>query len=460
MSDSELTAEAVERLLQARWPETRIEPSLVRMQSLMDLMDAPQSRYPVIHITGTNGKSSVARMIDQLLRALGLRTGRFTSPHLESSRERICLNGEPISEQRYVETYQEIEPYLQLVDAGHGIPDDAQQVPVSYFETMTAMAYAAFADAPVDVAIVEVGMGGAWDATNVADGRIAVITPIGIEHAKYLGDTIEQIAREKSGIIKPESTAILAAQTQEAAEVLLSRCVEVGAVAAREGIEFGVVDRQVAVGGRMLSIQGLAARYDELLLHLWGEHQASNAACALAAVEAFFGAESSQTLSEDVVREAFFEMTSPGRLEIVRTSPTTVIDATHNPAGMKATVQTLQESFDFSRLIGVFAASSDKDIAGMIEQLEPVLDEIVITRNNSTRSHDIDATARIAVEYFGADRVVVEPDLPNAIDAAVTLAEEGEHFAGVGVLVTGSVYTAGDARKLFNPDRKKPWEKA
>lgn len=454
-----LTAQAVEALLQGRWPETRIEPSLVRMNALMDLMDQPQARYPVVHITGSNGKSSTARMIDDLFRAFGLRTGRFTSPHLQSSRERICLNGEPITEQRYVDVYAEIEPYLQLVDTGHGVPEDAEQVTVSYFEAMTAMAYAAFADAPVDVAIVEVGMGGAWDATNVADGRIAVVTPIAIEHAKYLGDTPVQIAEEKSGIIKEGATAILAAQAQDVAEVLLTRCATVGAVAAREGVEFGVVDRQVAVGGQMLSIQGLAARYDELLLHLWGEHQASNAACALAAIEAFFGHDSPQTLDEEIVREAFAEMTSPGRLEVVRTSPTTIVDASHNPAGMQVTVQTLQESFDFSRLIGVFAASADKDIAAMLELLEPVLDEIVITTNNSSRSHGIDETAALAVEYFGADRVVVEPGMPEALDTAVGLAEEGEHFAGVGVIVTGSVYTAGDARKLFNPDRKKPWEK-
>ena len=454
-----LTAKAVEALLQARWPETRIEPSLVRMQALMDLMDQPQRSYPVVHITGTNGKSSTARMVDDLFRGLGLRTGRFTSPHLESSRERICLNGEPISEERYVDVYVELEPYLQVVDAGHGIPQDAQQVPVSYFEAMTAMAYAAFADAPVDVAIVEVGMGGAWDATNVADGRVAVITPIAIEHANYLGDTTAKIAQEKSGIIKDGATAILAEQTQEAAEVLLRRCADVGAIAAREGVEFGVADRQVAFGGQMLSIQGLAARYDELLLHLWGQHQASNAACAVAAVEAFFGHDSPATLNEEVVREAFEAMTSPGRLEVVRTSPTTIVDAAHNPAGMKATVQTLQESFDFSRLIGVFAASEDKDIEAMLELLEPVLDEIVITTNNSVRSHGVDHTAALAVEYFGSDRVIVEPELPEAIDTAVTLAEEGEHFAGVGVIVTGSVYTAGDARKLFNPDRKKPWEK-
>ena len=460
MTKPEMTAAEVEKQLQARWPETRIEPSLVRMNALMELMDEPQKRYPVVHITGTNGKSSTARMIDELFRSLGLRTGRFTSPHLESSRERICLNGEPITEERYVQTYREIEPYLKIVDDGYGIPDDAQHVPVSYFETMTAMAYAAFADAPVDVAIVEVGMGGEWDATNVADGRVAVVMPIAIEHAKYLGDTIAEIAAEKAGIIKPGATAILAAQTQEAAEVLLARCVEVGAIAAREGVEFGVVDRQVAVGGQLLSIQGLDARYDDLQLHLWGEHMASNSACALAAVEAFFGAESTQVMSEETVREAFFEMTSPGRLEVVRTSPTTIVDSSHNPAGMKATVQTLQESFDFSRLIGVFAASSDKEITAMIELLEPVLDEIVITRNNSSRSDDIDATARTAVEYFGSDRVVVEPDLPEAINTAVTLAEDGEHFAGVGVFITGSVYTAGDARKLFNPDRKKPWEKS
>lgn len=458
MSDEEPNAAAVEASLLARWPENRIEPSLVRMQALMELMGSPQTSFPVVHITGTNGKSSTARMIDDLFRSFGLRTGRFTSPHLTTVRERICFDGEPIDERRFVEIYQEVAPYLELVDAGQGVPDEAQQVPVSFFEAMTAMAYAAFADAPVDIAIVEVGLGGRWDATNVADGKIAVVTPIGLDHMHLLGDTVAEIATEKSGIIKAGSSAVLAAQETEAATVLLTRAADVGAIVAREGIEFGVADRQLAVGGQMLSIEGLGGRYDNLLLNLFGAHQAQNAAVALAAVEAFFGSATEGPLNAEIVQEAFAAMSSPGRLEIVRTSPTILVDAAHNPHGMAASVAAIQEAFDFSRLVGVFAASSDKDVPRMLDLLEPVLDEIVVTRNNNPRSSDIDRIAAIAVEYFGADRVTVESRLPEAIDTAVRLAEEGEHLSGSGVLVTGSVFTAGDAHLLLKAGRKKPWE--
>ncbi|PRZ40403.1 dihydrofolate synthase/folylpolyglutamate synthase [Antricoccus suffuscus] len=458
MSEDQLSAAEVEAQLLARWPETRIEPSLVRMQSLMELMGSPQKTFPVVHITGTNGKTSTARMIDDLFRSFGLRTGRFTSPHLSTVRERICFDGEPIDERRFVEIYEEVAPYLELVDAGHGVPDEAQQVPVSFFEAITTMAYAAFSDAPVDIAIVEVGLGGRWDATNVADGKIAVVTPIGMDHAHLLGDTLAKIAGEKSGIIKPGSSAILAAQETDVATVLLTRATEVGAIVAREGVEFGVADRQIAVGGQMLSIQGIGGRYDNLLFNLFGAHQAQNAAVALAAVEAFFGSGAEGPLNGELVQEAFAAMSAPGRLEIVRTSPTIMVDAAHNPHGMSASVAAINESFDFSRLVGVFAASSDKDIAGMLDLLEPILDEIVVTRNNNSRSSDIDGLARIAVEYFGSDRVTVETRLPEAIETAVRLTEEGEHLSGSGVLITGSVFTAGDARILLKSDRKKPWE--
>lgn len=458
MSARQLTAADVAARLLARWPENRIDPSLVRMEALMELMGSPQTTFPVVHITGTNGKSSTARMIDDLFRSFGLRTGRFTSPHLASVRERICFDGEPVDERRFVEIYEEVEPYLKLVDTGRGVPDDAQQVPVSFFEAMTAMAYAAFADAPVDIAIVEVGLGGKWDATNVADGKIAVVTPIGIDHAHLLGDTTSLIATEKAGIIKPGSSSIFAAQDAEVATILIARAGEVGSVVAREGVEFGVIDRQIAVGGQVLSIQGLGGQYDNLFLNLFGAHQAQNASLALATVEAFFGAGTEGALNGEIVQAAFAEMASPGRLEIVRTAPTILVDSAHNPHGMAASVAAIAEAFDFSRLVGVFAASSDKDIRGMLDLLEPVLDEIVVTRNNHVRSSDIDALARLAVEYFGSDRVTVETRLPEAIETAVRLAEEGEHLSGTGILITGSVFTAGDARTLLKTDRKKPWE--
>ena len=272
----------IEQQILRRRPEHSINPSLDRIRELTGLLGDPQRSYPVIHITGTNGKSSTARMIQTLLRARGLRTGLFTSPHLVSMRERIAVDGEPLSQERFVEIYREIEPYLKLVD-------DHQPVRLSFFEVLVGMAFAAFADAPVDVAVVEVGMGGTWDNTNVADGAVAVITPISVDHAEYLGDTVAEIAADKAGIIKPGAIAVIGQQPVEAAAELLRRAAEVGASVAREGIEFGVLSRELAIGGQRLSIRGLLGEYHELFLPLFGAHQAANAACALAAVEAFSG---------------------------------------------------------------------------------------------------------------------------------------------------------------------------
>ncbi len=434
----------VQAELRERWPESRLDPSLDRIRALVDLLGDPQRGYPVIHVGGTNGKTTTARMIDAVLRGFGLRVGRFTSPDLSSVTERISLDGEPISARRFVEVYDDIRPYLTLVDKD-------QPIPLSYFEVLTAMGFAAFADAPVDVAVVEVGMGGAWDSTNVADGRVSVVTPVALDHTAYLGDTIEQIAVEKAGIIKPGSVAVLATQPPAAAEVLLRRVAEVGATVAREGSEFGVAARSVAVGGQVLTVQGLGGVYDELFLPLHGAHQAENAAVAVAAVEAFLGAGADTgVIDVEVVREALLAVSSPGRLEALRSAPTVLVDAAHNPHGMAATVAALAESFSFRRLIGVVAVLGDKDVGGMLAVLEPVLDEIVVTENSSPRRLPVDDLAAIAVEVFGAERVAVEPRLDDAIETAVQLAEEGEEqLGGSGVLVTGSVVTAGEARTLL-----------
>jgi dihydrofolate synthase / folylpolyglutamate synthase len=430
--------------LRERWPESRLDPSLDRIRALVDLLGDPQRSYPVIHVGGTNGKTTTARVIDALLRGFGLRVGRFTSPDLSSVTERISVDGEPISARRFVETYDDIRPYLTLVDK-------EQPVPLSYFEVLTAMGFAAFADAPVDVAVVEVGMGGTWDSTNVADGRVSVVTPVALDHMAYLGDTLDRIAAEKAGIIKPESVAVLAAQQPAAAEVLLRRVAEVGATVAREGSEFGVAGRSVAVGGQVIAVQGLGGVYDELFLPLHGAHQAQNAAVALAAVEAFLGASADTgVIDVDVVRQALLGVTSPGRLEVLRSAPTVLVDAAHNPHGMAATVAALAESFSFRRLVGVVAVLGDKDVAGMLTALEPVLDEIVVAENSSPRRMPVDDLAALAVEVYGADRVAVEPRLDDAIETAVRLAEEGaEQLGGSGVLVTGSVVTAGEARTLL-----------
>ncbi len=433
----------VEAELRTRWPESHLEPSLDRIRALVDILGAPQAGYPVIHLTGTNGKTSTARMADALLREFGLRVGRFTSPHLASVTERISLDGEPIAAERFVAAYDEIAPYLELVDS-------KQPIRLSYFEVLTAIGFVAFADAPVDVAVVEVGMGGAWDSTNVADGRVAVVTPIALDHVQYLGPTIAAIAGEKAGIIKPGSIAVLAAQPPEAAEPLLHRAAEVDATVAREGLEFGVLRRSVAVGGQQLALQGLGGVYDELFLPLYGGHQAENAVTALAAVEAFFGAGAAGSLDLDTVRAGFARASSPGRLEPVRSAPTILVDAAHNPHGMAASVAALGESFDFRRLVGVVAVLADKDVRGMLTVLEPVLDEIVVSENSSPRRMPADELAALAVEAFGAERVTVEPRLDDAIETAVALAEQdAEQLGGVGVLVTGSVVTAGEARTLL-----------
>lgn len=434
----------VEAELATRWGETKLEPSVSRIAALVDVLGEPQRAYPSIHITGTNGKTSTARMIEALLGAFDLRTGRYTSPHVQSVTERISLDGAPISAERFIETYNDIKPYVDMVDA-------QQEYRLSFFEVLTGMAYAAFADAPVDVAVVEVGMGGSWDATNVIDGDVAVITPIDLDHTDRLGGTPGEIATEKAGIVKQDATVILAQQPVDAAQVLLKKAVEVDATVAREGLEFGVVARHIAVGGQLVTLRGLGGEYEELFLPLHGAYQAHNAAVALAAVEAFFGvgAGHTQRLDIDNVRKAFASVTSPGRMEVVRRSPTVVLDAAHNPAGARATAEAVSEAFDFSRLIGVVGASAEKDVRGVLEAFEPIFAEVVVTQNSSQRAMDADELAGVAVEVFGDDRVQVEPRLDDALEAAITLAEGEGEYAGSGVLVTGSVITVGEARLLL-----------
>jgi dihydrofolate synthase/folylpolyglutamate synthase len=443
-ADLERRTAEVEQAILARTPEHKIDPTLTRVGELLDVLGSPHRTVPMVQIAGTNGKTSTTRMIEALLREFGLRTGRFTSPHLHSMRERIAFDGQPIEPQRFLDTYDDIAPYLELIDSRH-------EVPLSFFEVLTAMAFAAFADAPVDVAVVEVGLGGTWDSTNVADAQVAVVTPIAIDHERYLGSTVEVIAGEKAGILKPGSYGVLAQQPVEAAEVLLRRSVEVDAIVAREGLEFGVMSRSLAVGGQLLTLRGLAGEYDEIFLPLHGVHQAHNAAVALAAVEAFLGGSHSERgrLDVDLVRAGFAGVSSPGRLEVVRRSPTVLLDAAHNPAGAAAAALAIDQDFDFTRLIGVFAAMADKDVRGILGHFEPLLAEIVVTEVASPRAMPVDDLAAVAVELFGADRVEVIPRLDDALDTAIGLAEEEGQMAGAGVLVTGSVFTVAEARTLL-----------
>jgi len=451
----------VEHLLDQRWPETKLEPSTARIAALMELLGSPQLSYPCIHIAGTNGKTSVARMIDALLTAFGQRTGRTTSPHLQSAVERIAIDGQPITPARYVETYREIEPFVHMIDAKS---EDEGGPAMSKFEVVTAMAFAAFADAPVDIAVIEVGMGGRWDATNVVDAAVAVITPIGVDHAEYLGETIAEIAAEKAGIIGAprgelvpvDTVAVIGRQPPEAMEVLLAQAVRADAAVARADSEFAVLSRQVAVGGQLLELQGLGGVYSDVFLPLHGEYQAQNAALALAAVEAFFGAGAQRQLDIDAVRAGFAAAASPGRLERMRSAPTVFIDAAHNPAGAAALADALTTEFDFHFLVGVLGVMADKDVTAMLAAFEPVFSQVVVTSNGSPRALDVDTLLLRAEEIFGPERVVRADTLPDAIEAATALVEdsavESDGFSGAGIVITGSVVTAGVARTLFGRD--------
>ncbi|MFZ0325304.1 MAG: folylpolyglutamate synthase/dihydrofolate synthase family protein [Actinomycetes bacterium] len=440
-ADVEGRLREIEVTLTARAPESDIQPGTDRVAAVLSAMGDPQRSYPSIHVAGTNGKTSTTRMIDALLRAFELRTGLYTSPHLESITERISLDGVPIEAGAFVSTFDEVAPYLQVVESDGGRP-------LTFFEVLTVMAFAAFADAPVSVASVEVGLGGRWDATNVIDAPVSVVMPIGLDHTDYLGDTVELIAGEKAGIIAPGQLTVLAQQDPTAEAVVLRRAAELGATVAREGLNFGVLDRRIAVGGQFLTLQGISGVFDEVFLPLYGAHQATNAACALAAVEAFFGGGPGQ-LDAEVVRAGFAEVSSPGRLEIMRRNPTVIVDATHNPEGASTLVASVEEAFEFSRLVGVVGVLNDKNAEGILGALEPLLAEIVVTRSRSPRALDPDDLGELAAGIFGSDRVVVEPRLLNAVERAIELAEADDPQGGGGVLITGSVTLAGEARGML-----------
>ena len=434
--DDQARIDAIEKALLARWPENRIAPTLERIAALVDILGSPQLTYPTIHVGGTNGKTTTARMIDSLLFEMGLRTGRFTSPHLESYLERISINGQSIDAKELIFSFNDLSPYLDLMDAKF-------ENPISFFEAMTALAFVAFAEHPIDVGVIEVGMGGQWDATNVVDADVSVITPIGLDHMEYLGNTIAEIAATKAGIIKEQGFVVLAQQSPEATVELLRRAAEVGADVAREGLEYSIDSRAIAVGGQLISITGLRGHYDEIFLPLHGKHQASNAAAALIAVEAFFG---EQDLDIDAVRAGFANVTSPGRCEIIHRDPTIILDAAHNPHGATAIAETLQTEFTFDDVTGIVALMADKDALGILQALEPVMNQIIVTTNSSERSMSVADLAKLANQVFGADRVFIADNLMGAIDKAILDAVRPLSEESLAIVITGSVVTVGQAR--------------
>ena len=436
--DDQERIDAIEAALLKRWPETRIAPTLDRISALVDVLGSPQLTYPTIHVGGTNGKTTTARMIDSLLFEMGLRTGRFTSPHLESYLERISINGHPIDPKAMIFSYNDIAAYLDFMDTKF-------DTPISFFEAITALAFAAFAEHPIDVGVIEVGMGGEWDATNVVNADVSVIMPVDLDHTEYLGSTIAEIAKTKAGIIKEGSFVVLAQQKPEAAVELLKQAALVGADIAREGLEYVIESRTLAVGGQLLTIKTPKDTYEEIFLPLHGKHQASNAAAALVAVEAFFG---EQELDYEAVLAGFANVQSPGRCEVLHRDPTVIIDAAHNPHGAKALTETIQSEFTFDKVIGVFAAMGDKDIEGALTELEKVMDSIIVTKNSSTRSAAVADVETLASKIFGADRVFAADSLEVAIEKAIKDSIRPLSEETIGILITGSVVTAGEAHSI------------
>jgi dihydrofolate synthase/folylpolyglutamate synthase len=430
----------------SRTPEDRPKPTLDRIQAAVDLLGDPQRACKVIHVAGTNGKTSTARIAESLIRAHGLRTGQFTSPHLRSLGERIAIDGQPIAPAAFLDAYSQVAPVAQLVDQRS---QDQGGPPMSFFEVLTALALTAFADAPVDVAIVEVGLGGTWDATNVVDSTVQVVTPIARDHEQWLGASLEQIAAEKAGIIR--SRAVIGRQRPEPAAVLQRALIERDAVGYWLGEDFDVTARGLAVGGQVVRLRGLAGHYEEVLLPLFGAHQADNAALAVAAAELLLS-DADYPLPAAAYLEGLETATSPGRLELVGRGPTVLVDAAHNVAGAQALAEAVEEAFPIG-LIGVVGMLADKDAEGFLGVLEPVLDQVVVTRSTSPRAVQPAALGAVAREVFGPDRVEVQERLDDALARAIELAgcdtPQAPGELATGVLATGSVTIAAEARTLL-----------
>lgn len=415
-------------------PQPRLEPT----RRAAELLGDPQRSAPIVHITGTNGKTSTSRMIESLLRATGLKTGLLTSPHLVRINERIVIDGVPVTNEAFARNWEDITPYLLMTDA-ELIANDEQ--PLTFFEALTVLAFAVFADAPVDVIVLEVGMGGEWDSTNIADGQVAVFTPIALDHQARLGNTVAEIARTKAGIIKPAASVVTAMQTMDALDELREAARLDEATMSIEQVDFALESTTVAVGGQVIDVRGRAGRYEGVYLPLYGDHQAQNAAVALAAVETFLG-DGTLKLADEVVTEGLGGVTSPGRLQLIGVEPTVLVDAAHNPHGARALAQSLGEYFDFDEWTAVISILSDKDARGIITELSPAVEQFYATNSLSDRAIPHDELAEIVLEIAGQDAAFQFPHASDALDRAREWALEKPRRA---VLVTGSITLVGEA---------------
>ena len=419
--------------LSNRFPENKINPSLDRISMAMDLMGQPQNNFKTIHIAGTNGKTSTTRMIERLLRTLDLRTGLFISPHLIHPRERIEINGQIISETRFQEIFEEVNPYLEIID------QKFLDAPMTFFEVLTAMGFLAFSDEPIDVLSLEVGMGGRWDSTNVVTPEVSVITSIGLDHQEFLGSSIKEISYEKAGIIKENIPVVISKQDEEANQILIEVASNKNSQIIKEGIEFKVLERTVGVGGQQLKIATPFGIYEDLFLPLFGKFQASNAACALTAVETFLG----KKLELELVQEAFADFKSPARLQIVKRNPTILVDAAHNISGVQNTLEAIDETFKFDNKILIIGFMKDKDIEGMLELLKGYAQDVILSQASSTRAiSPIDLSKKVDLISNFSQNVILENNSKSALEKAVEIAKNKN--ASTGVIVLGSIALAGE----------------
>jgi dihydrofolate synthase / folylpolyglutamate synthase len=429
--------------LMKRVPENKIRPRLEPTKRAVQLLGDPQRSYRVIHITGTNGKTSTTRFIERILREHGLRTGRFTSPHLLKFTERMAIDGEPVSDEVLYGVYVDIEPILEMVDQELAAQSEA---PLTFFEALSVLGFAVFADAPVDVLVLEVGMGGAWDSTNVADGDVAVFTPVGLDHMDRLGNTISEIAETKSGIIKQGALVITSDQTAEAMQVLKRVSREKAEALFELGKEFSVESHQATSTGQRVAVSGLAGKYGPYEAPVFGIHQSANLAVAIAAVEAFLGG-GQVPIADDVLRSAVADLSSPGRLQLVRTEPALLLDGAHNPAGAKTLAVSLKSEFSAKPLVGLVAVLSDKDVAGVFSELAGCFERLVVTESSSNRSLEISKLEPIASEQSGT-KTEAMTGVKQALELARTIASEIDGM----VVVTGSISLVGDVLQILQEE--------
>ena len=426
-----------------RIPENKIRPRLEPTKRAVELLGDPQRSYRVIHVTGTNGKTSTTRFIERILREHGLRTGRFTSPHLVRLNERMALDGEPVSDEQLISVYSDIEPILEFVD--QELTEKGEN-PLTFFEALAVLGFAVFADAPVDVLVLEVGMGGAWDSTNVADGDVAVFTPIGLDHMDRLGNTIEEIAETKSGIIKAGALVVSSAQEPSVLAVLEQVSGKIAEGFKLEGRDFQVREFVPTDTGQLISISGLTGQYGPYAAPVFGSHQGQNLAVAVAAVEAFLGGGEIQ-IADDILRSAISDVSSPGRLQLIKTEPALLLDGAHNPAGAQILANALRAEFSNKPLVGLVAVLADKDVAGLLANLAGVFESVVITQSSSPRSMPAAELETVATQSLGQDVVTIS-DFELALEHAKRRASE---IDGI-VVVTGSITLVGDVIKLIQED--------